>query len=293
MNILVTGGAGFIGRYVCANLINRGHKVMVYDYAKPDFKDVIFCSGCVQDRAKLYSCIENSDAVIHLAGVLGTAETVDNPFLPIDVNITGSTNVFEACRKLGKKGVYIAVGNHFMNNSYSITKTTAERFALMYNAEHGTKIAIVRGLNVYGPRQKAKPVRKVIPNFVLPAIKNEPITIYGSGEQVMDFIYASDAAEVLCRALLDDHGVYDRIFEAGSGDHTTINHIAETIVKLAGSKSEIIHEPMRAGETNDSVVVADTSTLEHLRIKASDFISLETGLKMTIEYYKRNLAVYL
>ena len=292
MNILVTGGAGFIGRYVCMNLINKGHKVIVYDYQRPEIKDVIFYSGCIQDRLKLWEAIEKADAVIHLTGVLGTAETIDNPFLSIDVNITGSTNVFEACRKFEKRGVYIAVGNPFMNNSYSITKTAAERLALMYNKEHGTKIAIVRGLNVYGPYQKAKPVRKVIPNFCLPAICDKPIIIYGSGNQVMDFIYAADAAEVLSRALLDDHNVYDKIFEAGSGQRTTINEIAEMVVKISDSKSEIIHEPMRQGEISDSVVVADTKTLEPLRLKPSDFVSMESGLKMTIEYYKRNFPSY-
>lgn len=293
MNILVTGGAGFIGRYVCRNLIERGHSVIVYDNFKPDFYNALYLCGCVQDTLKLWKAIVGCDAVIHLAGVLGTAETVNDPMLPVNVNISGSLAVFEACRQFGKKAVYIAVGNHFMNNSYSITKTTAERFALMYNAEHGTKIAIVRGLNVYGPYQKVKPVRKVIPNFIMPALRNENIVVYGDGSQVMDFIYASDAAEILTRALLMEHGIYDRIFEAGSGRRTTINDIAEMVVKISGSKSTIEHVPMRAGEIQNSVVVADTSTLEPLKIKANDMIPMETGLTLTVQYYRSNMEKYI
>ena len=292
MNILVTGGAGFIGRHVCDNLIDRGHKVLVYDVAKPFLPGVIHMSGCVQDKTKLWSVIEISDAVMHLAGVLGTAETIEDPLLPINVNITGSVDVFEACRRFGKRCCYIAVGNHFMNNSYAITKTAAERFALMYNKEHGTRIAVVRGLNAYGPYQKHKPVRKVIPNFIIPALRNETIIIYGSGEQIMDFIYVKDLAEILCRALLDDHGCYDRIFEAGSGRRTTINFVAETVRQLSGSRSNIEHYPMRGGEVPDSIVLADTETLKPLCIEADSLLSLENGLSQTIDYYREHLELY-
>lgn len=291
MKILVTGGAGFIGRYVCGNLFNRGHNVVVYDIKEPNFPG-FYCCGNMQDKVKLWKCIEQSDAVMHLAGLLGTSETIDEPAGPAQVNILGSLSVFEACRKFEKRACYIAVGNHFMLNTYAITKTCAERFALMYNAEHGTKIAVVRGLNAYGPYQKHKPVRKVIPNFVLPALRNEPINIYGSGEQVMDFIYVADLAEILCRALLDDHEIYDSVIEAGSGRHTTINFIAEKIIRISGSKSIINHLPMRPGETKDSVVVADVGTLGPLDYNQTDMVTLEDGLNRTIEYYREHLGGY-
>jgi UDP-glucose 4-epimerase len=292
MKIVVTGGAGFIGRYVCQKLIKAGHLVLVYDNVSPQFDGCIYCPGRIEDKVKITALIKNSDAVIHLAGLLGTAETIDEPARPTAVNITGSLYVFEACRKYQKRCCYIAVGNHFMLNTYAITKTAAEKFALMYNAEHGTKIAVVRGLNAYGPYQKHKPVRKVIPNFVIPALKNEPLTIYGSGEQIMDFIYAEDLAEILCRALLDEHNVYDKVFEAGSGRRTSINYIAKKVIKLAGSSSEIRREPMRPGEIAESVVIANTATLIPLDYKLSEMVPLAKGLEKTIEYYRGNLEHY-
>jgi nucleoside-diphosphate-sugar epimerase len=132
----------------------------------------------------------------------------------------------------------------------------------------------------------------VIPNFVIPALKNEPLTIYGSGEQIMDFIYAEDLAEILCRALLCEHNVYDKVFEAGSGNMTTINYIAEKIILLAESASKIKHEQMRPGEVPESVVVANTATLIPLDYKLSEMMSLDEGLEKTIQYYRENLQNY-
>ncbi|NCX94757.1 MAG: NAD-dependent epimerase/dehydratase family protein [Gammaproteobacteria bacterium] len=206
-----------------------------------------------------------------------------NPQPSVETNIIGGLNVFEAVRHYKVPAVYIAVGNHWMNNSYSITKTTAERFAFMFNKEHGTKIAVVRGLNAYGPRQKHYPVRKIMPNFILPAIKGGAITVYGNGSQIMDMIYVSDLAEILVRALLNDHGVYDRIFEAGTGRETSVKFIAEEVIRQVGMGS-IHFVPMRPGETENSVVLADVQTLEALGdVKMK---TLEEGIALTIPYYK-------
>lgn len=289
--ILVTGGNGFIGSHVVDNLVEKGFEVTIFDRFKnkPHRNDVNFYLGDIKDRDAVFEAVSKHDGVINLAGILGTAETVNNPFPSVEVNIIGALHVFDACRTFNKKCVQITVGNWFMNNSYAITKYSAERFALMYNKEHKTKIAIVRGLNVYGPRQKHRPVRKIVPNFVIPALLNEPITIYGDGEQIMDMIYVNDIAEILVRALIMDHGVYDKIFEAGSGRETNVNFIADLVVKLSGSKSEIKHVPMRPGEQEKSIVKGDPETLRPLNINSKDLVPLEKGLKETIEWYRTHL----
>lgn len=289
--ILVTGGNGFIGSHVVDNLIEKGFEVTVFDRFrhKPHRGDVNFYLGDVKDRDAVFEAVNKHDGVINLAGILGTAETVNNPIPSVEVNIIGALHVFDACRTFNKKCVQITVGNWFMNNSYAITKSTAERFALMYNTEHKTKIAVVRGLNAYGPRQKHRPVRKIIPNFVIPALLDKPITIYGDGEQIMDMIYVKDIAEILVRALIIDHGVYNKIFEAGTGRETNVNFIAELVVKLSNSKSEIKHIPMRPGEIEKSIVKGDPETLSPLGITSKDLTPLEDGLKETIEWYKQHL----
>ena len=169
MKILVTGGTGFIGTWVVKAIIERGHTPLVFDHhdrRRTHGAETFF--GDIRDDVAVEEAVAHADGVIHLAAVLGTQETIANPRPAAHTNILGSLNLFTAVRHYDLPAVYIAVGNHWMNNTYSISKTTAERFALMFNAEEGTRIAVVRALNAYGPGQKPTPpwghskVRKII-----------------------------------------------------------------------------------------------------------------------------------
>ena len=291
MKILVTGGTGFIGSHVVDTLIEKGHIVTVFEREQsfPLRKNTKIFLGDIKDKEAITTAISSHDGLIHLAGLLGTAETIDNPHFSVDVNISGALHCYDAIRQYKKKAVVITVGNYTWNNSYAITKYAAERFAFMYNKEHKTQIAVVRGLNVYGPRQKAAPVKKVVPNFILSALQNKDIEIFGDGEQLMDLIYVADTAEILVRALLHDHLAYDEVLEAGSGKLVTVNHLAELIIRLSGSKSVLVHHPLRSGEPVHSVTKGDPKTLKVLGWKEANFISLENGLKQTIDWYKKHL----
>ncbi|TKB78021.1 MAG: NAD-dependent epimerase/dehydratase family protein [Nitrospira sp.] len=296
MKVLVAG-AGFIGSHVVNRLLELGHDVSILDrFAKPRDewgKRVRVFLGDIRDREAVMEAVYQHDGVINLAGILGTMETVDNPHPSVDTNIHGALNIFEGCRanamhKNGIRGVQIAVGNHFMNNTYSITKTIAERFALMFNKEHKTKIAVVRALNAYGEYQKHKPVRKIAPNFIIRALNDHPIEIYGDGEQIMDMIYVKDVAEILIRALTQDHNCYDTIFEAGTGRRTTVNDIARLVNEITGNKAGIKHLPMRAGEPERSVVLGDPNTLKPLNYSVQDLTPLEKGMELTVQWYRNH-----
>lgn len=293
MRVLVTGGNGFIGSHVVDNLQAAGFEVTVLDRAGerglfPNMSVRTFL-GDIRNPESVHEAVIHNDGVIHLAAILGTQETITHPSFSVDVNIHGSLNVFEACRLYGCPAVYVGVGNHWMNNTYSISKTCAERFAFMYNKERGAKIAVVRGLNVYGPGQKYKPVRKMIPNFILPALKGEEITVYGDGTQVMDLLYVTDFAEILKRALIMDHGNYSAVMEAGMGENITVNEIVDLVLKLIESKSGVKHVGMRPGEEPNSTVVADPSTLSPLKFSVSDMVPIQEGLTRTIEYYAKQM----
>lgn len=291
MKVLVTGASGFIGRHVVDRLHDLGHEAIRFDRRGPtDFL------GDVRDATAVSEAVAVSDGVLHIAGVLGTAETISNPAPAVETNIMGSLNVFQACRQYGKRAVYITVGNWWMNNSYSISKTTAERLAWMFNREHGTQIAVVRALNAYGPRQKEGPVRKIMPNFVLPALSNDAITVYGDGAQIMDMIYVEDVADILVRALTVDHGHYqfDPVeqgdngvkFEAGTGRVTSVREIAEMVVDCVGTGA-IQHVPMRGGEPDHSVVLGNPETLRPLYGgEVPELVPLEEGIRRTVEYYR-------
>ena len=300
MKVLVTGASGFIGSYVVDNLLERDIEVIAFDRLRHpiDRSGVTRYLGDVRDPTAVTEAVALSDGVIHLAGVLGTAETINNPLPAVETNIHGSLNVFQACRQYQKRCAYITVGNFWFHNTYSITKTTAENLAWMFNAEHGTEIAVVRALNAYGPRQKDKPVRKIMPNFVLPALRDEPIKVYGDGSQVMDMIHVGDVADILVRALLEDHGQYrfrparsgenPCKFEAGTGRVTTVQQIAEMVIAEAGSGS-IANEDMRPGEPPASVVLGDPETLRPLYGgELPDLKPLEEGIAETVAWYREH-----
>jgi UDP-glucose 4-epimerase len=295
MKMLIIG-AGFIGRYVVYAAIQAGHSVTILDYrsSRERFEEIPIILGDVRDRNLIASIMPEFDCVVNLAGLLGTSETLSNPMPSVETNLIGALNVFEAVRSVSIKQpmrcVQITVGNHFMNNSYAITKSAAERFALMFNKEHGTQIAVVRALNSYGPHQKHAPVRKVIPNFILSALSGKPITVFGSGEQIMDMIYVEDVARVLLSAAEAPQVTLDTIVEAGTGRRTSVNEIATLVNGIAGNAAGVEHVPMRAGEPMDSEVVADTRTLGSLGISPLSFTTLEEGLQKTVQWYRADFS---
>ena len=288
--ILVTGGTGFIGRHVCTELLERGHTPLIFDrHLKARREGCEQILGNTRDAESVTEAVAHVDGVIHLAGVLGTAETVGNPRPAAETNVLGGLNVFEAVAQYEVPAVNIAVGNYWFNNTYSITKNAAERFALMFNAERGTQIAVVRALNAYGPHQVpagpfgASKVRKIMPAFICRALLGHPIEVYGDGEQVMDMVHVRDVARTLVNALLIPHGVYDRVMDCGTGRATTVNEVALEV--QLHTDAPLVHIPMRQGEKPGEVVLADTTTLP-AEIAGGPFIELEAGVDETVGWYR-------
>ena len=304
MAILITGGCGFLGSHLVDQMVAEGCSVLVFDrvYKKELWDEygwsqnpmVSFMLGDIKDRDSVFEAVHQSDMWVNLAGLLGTAEMINNPIPAVEVNVLGALNVFDAARLYKKRGVQIDVGNYWMNNPYSITKSIASRFASMYNKEHDTDIRIVRGMNVFGERQKHRPIRKLFPNLVIPALLNKPITLYGTGDQIMDLIYVKDIADILSRALLLDDVPNDVNYEAGIGDNQTINQTAELVLELTGSDSELIHKPMRSGEDKMSVVQITDQGWEdlktHLGFTKQDLTPFSQAVQNSIQWYRDNLS---
>lgn len=292
MKVLVSGGRGFIGWHVCDRLNDLGHEPVIFDRHRneTDYEQIL---GDVRDPVAVTEAVAHCEGVIHLAGVLGTQETIRNPRPAAETNVLGSLNVFEAVAQYELPAVYIAVGNHFEQNSYSITKTCAERMAFMYNRERGTQIGVVRAFNAYGPGQipsapyGPSKVRKIIPSFACRALAGDPVEVYGDGEQIMDCIHVRDVARILVGALLADLGSYDTPIEAGSGNPTTVNDIAGMVIQAAG-QGEIVHVPLRPGETPGARVLADTTTIPRTVFdqRLESFKHLSVGIKETVNWYR-------
>lgn len=293
-HILVTGGNGFIGRYVVEELEQRGYEPYILDRKFATDTRVYF--GDIKDAVLVDDAVGHVDGVIHLAGILGTQETVQDPIPAATTNILGGLNVLEACAKYDVPLVNIAVGNFWMNNTYSITKSTIERFVDMYVRFRGARMSVVRALNAYGPRQvPAEPygpsrVRKIMPSFICRALSGRDIEVYGDGEQVMDMIYVTDVAKILVSALERTAENPGGTYEAGTGVETTVNDIAyavsAAVTDLTGNRVNLAHLPMRPGEDARSIVLGNPDTLEPLGMSAETLTPLRLGVARTVEYYQ-------
>lgn len=311
MRVAVTGGAGFIGGHVAEELADRGHQVILFDpygrihpdvnrkYRAYDFITVML--GDVRDPTAMTELAAHVDGIIHLAACLGTQETIRNPRPAAETNIMGGLNFLEALAHHQIPGVYIGVGNHFENNSYSISKTTIERFVKMYNRERGTRCNVVRLVNAYGPRQSVAPpfgpakVRKITPAFVCRALTGQPIEVYGDGHQISDMVHVRDGAKALVSALeyAAKGEVFDRVVECGPASHATVNQVAELVIEAADQLGfdpirTIQHLEMRPGETPGARVTADASTLSLVGMSADELVPLEVGIPETVKWFAEN-----
>ena len=304
--ILVTGGSGFIGCHTVTMLAELGHDVIIFDRVPPkkwaiDMDDTKKYSGEIKylgadtrDRDAVFNSVMNTDYTVHLAGLLGTHETMFAISETTDHNVMGSLNVFEAIRASGKEAAYITLGNDW-ENPYTISKTCSARYALMYNREFKTKISVIRGLNVYGPKQKLFPIIKAIPTFIYKAMYGENIPVFGDGKQVIDLVWAGDTAETLIRSLFKDiDEQYNTIIDAGTGVETKLNDIVKTIIEMVGETpqnkgklSEIEYLPMRRGEPIQSRTLGDIANLNKL-INFMPTKDLNEGMNETVIWYKEN-----
>ena len=296
-HVLVTGGNGFIGRYVVEELIRRGYEPHVLERQRtPKQIGVPTFFGDIKDATLVSEAVSHVDGVIHLAGVLGTQETIENPLPAAETNILGGLNVIGACAQYDVPLVNIAVGNWWMNNTYSITKNTVERLVAMTAKYRGKTMTSVRALNAYGPRQVPVPpygpsrVRKIMPSFICRALSGLPIEVYGEGDQVMDMIYVTDVASILVSTLemLDGGQMPVKTIEAGTGRKTTVSQIAR-IVAWEVDGSEIKYLPMRPGEDEHSVVLGNPETLLQIHYPKDSLITLEEGVAKTVAHFKEYL----
>lgn len=300
MKVGVTGGNGFIGRYVCEELAARGHTPIVFDHQDRGSSPFEVMLGDIRDATAMTELAAHADAIIHLAAVLGTQETITNPRPAAETNLMGGLNFLEAVAQYDLPGVYICVGNHWMDNSYSISKTAVERFARMFNAHRGTRVNLVRVVNAYGPRQMAAPpfaagkVRKITPAVICRALSGMPVELYGGGTQISDMVWVGDVARGLVAAL-ETAAVkppLGHVVEVGPTESTSIRAVAEMIIDMCEERgyerAPIVDLPMRPGETPETAVTADPETLRPVGIDPASLITLQEGMAKTVDWFIEN-----
>ena len=293
MKIVVTGGSGFIGSYIVDELSkDKKNKIYIFDIVKPDFNvrdNVKYIDGDICYKTSIDKATEGASELYDCAGVLGTHELVFQTERAIDTNIKGAFNIIQSCIDNKVKRIFHPTKPYFKThweNTYTISKITAENFCRMFREVYNMDITILRWMNASGPRQHLFPVRKFVPLVICQALLNKDIQIYGTGKQTVDIIDVRDIAKIAIKAVRSGLGKSKEVLDVGSGQAISCNDLAKKIVKMTTSKSKITHVPMRIGEALDTKIVAKTHErlFKHLEYKTEH--TLDDTIQDCIDYTK-------
>lgn len=263
MNILVTGGAGFIGSHLTHKLLDLGHSVTVFDSLETgsrshlsDHKNLTFFEGNVNDIAQLKPAFaKHFDAVFHYAAVVGVARTLKNPLLVL-ADLKGIENILSLSAQTGVGRVFFSSSSEVYGEPveypqheertplnarlpYAIVKSAGEAFMRSYLQEKGLSYTIFRFFNTYGIRQRPD---FVVSKFMRQAIEGADITIYGDGEQKRSFCFIDDNIDATVACLTQNKYVNDTI-NIGNDHEVTMNELAHAIIAVTNSSSKIVHLP--------------------------------------------------
>jgi len=301
MQILITGGAGFIGSHIAEHFQGKAN-VRVLDNLRTGYLknleglDVEFIEGSITDRDAVKTAVKGVDYVFHLGAMISVPESMEKTVECVRINAEGTLIVLEESAAAGvKKLCHSSSAAIYGDNPtvpklesmlpepkspYAVTKLDGEYYCKMFADEGWLETACMRYFNVFGPRQDpTSAYAAAIPIFIEKAINNQPVTIFGDGEQTRDFIYVKDI--VAANAYLAQTPGLTSVYNVAYGKRQTINDIAKNIIKLTNSSSKIEYLPVRAGDVKHSMASVEKIT-EAGFTPTSDF---ETGLQKTIEFF--------
>ncbi len=303
MNVLVTGGAGFIGSHIVDRLIQEGHQVSVIDNLSTGKRKN------VNKKAKLYKVdiqsrgvdrvlkAQRPTIIIHLAAQMNVRLSTEDPTFDASVNILGTINLLEhatrhGVRKItfassggaayGEQDMFPAPESHRTDplSPYGISKLAGEKYLAYYSHETGIRYVALRFGNVYGPRQEPEGEAGVIAIFTKKMLKGEQPIINGTGKQTRDFVYVDDVVESVMATLPPDvQGIYN----VGTGEETTVNECYTLLKKFTNSECKDLYGPAKKGEQLRSVL--DVRKLRET-FGWEPHVSLSDGLSETVEFFR-------
>jgi dTDP-glucose 4,6-dehydratase len=307
--VLITGGGGFIGSHLCASFLKRGDDVVCMDnYSTGSHENVAsFASHpkfmFVNHNVSTFINVQGAvDYVLHFASPASPVDYLELPIPTLKVGSLGTHNALGLAK--AKKATFLLAstsevygdplvrpqGEDYWGNVnpvgprgvYDEAKRFAEAMTMAYHRFHGLDTRIVRIFNTYGPRMRMRDGR-VVPNFITQALKGEPLTVYGQGQQTRSFQYIDDLIEGIHRLLASGHHLPVNI---GNPHEMTVLEFAKKIIEITGSKSSIVYKPLP--QDDPQVRQPDIAKAKNL-LGWEPKVSLEEGLLRTIEYFRDRL----
>ena len=298
--ILITGGAGFIGRHLASHLTDHELSVTVLDNESLgdrrhlDLDRVRFVAGDLRSPSDLLQALDGQDAVVHLAADTRVMDSIEDPTHNFDNNVVGTFNLLNACRELGVGRVVAAsTGGAILGevdppvheemapmptSPYGASKLMLEGYLSAYASSYGLSSCALRFSNIYGPRSFHK--GSVVAAFFKQVLAGERPTVYGDGSQTRDYLYVGDLVEAIRVAMLSDvTGPY----QLGSGHGTTLNELLATMRTVTGLPIEVDYVDFRDGEVRDTWCQVDKA---RAGFGYDPSTPLEEGLRATWEWFR-------
>ena len=323
MTALITGGAGFIGSHLAERLLADGAEVILLDnLSTGSLKNLEtfrsnprlqFVKGDIRDTTLVQLLTSRCEIVFHLAAAVGVQLIADAPVHTIETNIAGTEVVLEAANKFGRRILlasssevygksenvpfhedddFVLGGTAFSRWAYACSKAIDEFLAQAFHQQYGLGVVTARFFNTIGPRQTGR-YGMVVPRFVQWALKNEPIQIYGTGEQTRCFCYVQDLIDAII-ALMDRDAAAGQVFNIGSCEEISMEALADRIIRITGSRStkQFVPYVVAYGRPIEDMMRRVPST-ERIRnaIGWQPKTSLDETLRMIVEYYRDSAVV--
>ena len=304
MQVLVTGGAGFIGSHIVEELLGRGERVRVLDNFSSGKRENLenlpgeleILEGDLRDKEAVQAALEGVELVFHLAAFVSVPQSMTDPETCFAVNTVGTVSLLEAARKAGVRKVVLSSStavygdtDSFPTNEetalcplspYALSKQVNELYGRLYTQAFGLPVAALRYFNVYGPRQRPdSDYAAAIPIFARRLVTGQPVVIYGDGKQSRDFIFVKDV--VKANLLAAESEAAGEAFNICTGRETTILDLLEELSEIAPHAPQVKFEPPRAGDIYRSVGSPEKANAA-FGFRAET--SLAEGLSQTIKW---------
>jgi UDP-N-acetylglucosamine/UDP-N-acetylgalactosamine 4-epimerase len=305
---LVTGGAGFIGSHIVAELVARGERVRVLDNfltgkrenIAPFLDRIELIEGDIRDPAVCRRAVEGVDGVLHQAALPSVPRSIENPLLSHDINVNGTLNLLWAARE-AKAGKFVLASSSSVYGDadrlpqkegqegnvlspYALGKKAGEMYCSLFHRLYGLETVALRYFNVFGPRQDPfSQYAAAVPLFITKFLSGESPTIFGDGEQSRDFTFVANVVEANLRALDAPAEALGQAFNIACGQPLTVNTLADDIKRLTSASATPVHAEARPGEIRHSL--ADISKAARL-LRYRPLRSFSDGLAETVLWYQ-------